>query len=401
MSRQPEESGLSTDDAIRALLLLMPRLVGRAKRLRIPDELQSLALAPRHLSLLAYLLFDGPMTVNDLAKRLEIAPTTVSLMVGELSRKGVLERHEDDDDRRRRIVSITAERQPAIRAWLARGATAWREALGPLTPAERRTFVATLLAYEKSMEDDEDQQLPQAGKSAVEPDADDGQAKHERGNSGAGDHDVRVSVQAHVNERIGVPVDDRTPDQGVPEPHHRKNQERAEVGRSSPAAGTENQPADDHEQRDDDVQQPVSQQIRAVQMQQRTQEEPVHDTAPEDDDHRVQPQGAPDPAVANRVHREGRGGRGGEHIAPDRQVAEETDHPGAQVRPPGDLDPRLGVAQVLMSPQHEDELQDDRERGDRERRGMEQARASTPARSHRASLRGRPPVSRDRHDWPR
>lgn len=40
----------------------------------------------RHLSLLAYLLFDGPMTVNDLAVRLEIAPTTVSLMVSELSR---------------------------------------------------------------------------------------------------------------------------------------------------------------------------------------------------------------------------------------------------------------------------------------------------------------------------
>jgi DNA-binding MarR family transcriptional regulator len=157
-ARPPGSPGLSTDDAIRALLLLMPRLVGRAKRLRVPDELQSLALAPRHLSLLSYLLFDGPMTVNDLAERLEIAPTTVSLMVGELSRKGILERREDEDDRRRRIISITGDRQPAIRAWLARGATAWRDALSPLTPAERRTFVKTLLAYEKGMEGAEDQQ---------------------------------------------------------------------------------------------------------------------------------------------------------------------------------------------------------------------------------------------------
>jgi DNA-binding MarR family transcriptional regulator len=152
-TRRPEAPGLSTDEAIRALLLLMPRLVGRAKRLPVPEELRSLDLAPRHLSLLSILLFDGPMTVNDLAGRLEVAPTTVSLMVGELSRKGVLERHEDDDDHRRRIVSITGARQPSIRTWLARGATAWREALSPLTPAERRTFVATLLAYEQGADE--------------------------------------------------------------------------------------------------------------------------------------------------------------------------------------------------------------------------------------------------------
>ena len=151
MSRPP--SSPSVDDAIRALLLLMPRMVGRAKRLEIPEELRSLALAPRHLSLLSYLLFDGPMTVNELAERLEVAPTTVSLMVGELNRKNVLERVEDETDRRRRIVSITAAQRPAIEAWLARGAGAWRAALEPLTAAERRVVVDTLRAYEAGMAD--------------------------------------------------------------------------------------------------------------------------------------------------------------------------------------------------------------------------------------------------------
>ena len=145
--------GLAVDDAVRALLLLMPRLVGRAKKIKIPDELQSLALAPRHLSLLSYLLFDGPMTVNDLAARLEVAPTTVSLLVAELSRKGVLERREDEVDRRRRIVSITDAMRPAIDTWLARGATAWQQALGPLTPEQRRLFVDTLLTYEAGTSD--------------------------------------------------------------------------------------------------------------------------------------------------------------------------------------------------------------------------------------------------------
>ncbi|GAB3875188.1 MarR family winged helix-turn-helix transcriptional regulator [Kibdelosporangium lantanae] len=130
--------GLAVDDAIRALLLLMPRMVGRAKRLPVPPSLQDMALAPRHLALLSYLLFDGPMTVNDLAARLEVAPATVSLMVSDLSRKGVLDRHEDADDRRRRIVSIADSHQRAIKDWLARGAKAWRAALEPLTPRSGR-----------------------------------------------------------------------------------------------------------------------------------------------------------------------------------------------------------------------------------------------------------------------
>ncbi|MGW4476181.1 MarR family transcriptional regulator [Nonomuraea sp. NPDC004354] len=143
--------GLSVDEGIRTLLLLMPRMVGRVKRIKIPEELQSLSLAPRHLSLLAYLLFDGPTTVNDLAARLEVAPATVSLMVGDLSRKGVLERREDDADRRRTIVSIAAAHQTSIEEWLGRGAGAWRKALEPLTPEQRRMFIDTLLAYEREI----------------------------------------------------------------------------------------------------------------------------------------------------------------------------------------------------------------------------------------------------------
>ncbi|MFI2782450.1 MarR family winged helix-turn-helix transcriptional regulator [Streptomyces sp. ALB3] len=132
----------------------MPRMVGRAKRVPVPEELRTLALAPRHLSLLAYLLFDGPMGVNGLASRLGVAPTTVSLMVGELSRKGVLERRESEADRRRKIVSISEEHRDTIQRWLGRGATAWRQALAPLTADQRRMFVDTLAAYERGLGED-------------------------------------------------------------------------------------------------------------------------------------------------------------------------------------------------------------------------------------------------------
>ncbi|TNC27414.1 MarR family winged helix-turn-helix transcriptional regulator [Amycolatopsis alkalitolerans] len=145
----------STDDAVRELLLLMPRLVGRAKRLPLPEQLRSFDLAPRHLSLLTLLLHDGPQTVSQLADRLSVAPTTVSLLVSDLSRKGVLVRREDEDDRRRRIIDISTESRPAISQWLSPGAQAWRHALEPLTPAQQRMFVDTLLAYEAAFTPDD------------------------------------------------------------------------------------------------------------------------------------------------------------------------------------------------------------------------------------------------------
>ncbi|MEU6672116.1 MarR family winged helix-turn-helix transcriptional regulator [Streptomyces sp. NPDC046727] len=129
----------------------MPRMVGRAKRIPVPEEFRTMALTPRHLSLLAMLLFDGPMTVNELAAGLEVAPTTVSLMVGELSRKGILERREDEADRRRRIVSIAEAHRDAVGGWLGQGAGAWRTALAPLSAEQRRMFVDTLAAYEAAL----------------------------------------------------------------------------------------------------------------------------------------------------------------------------------------------------------------------------------------------------------
>ena len=141
----------TTDDAVRELLLVMPRLIGRAKRTPPPAQLRSLDLAPRHLSLLSLLLLDGPLTVSQLAKRLSVAPTTVSLIVSELSRKGVLVRREDEADRRRRIIDISPESRDSIAEWLSPGAQAWRQALEPLLPDQRRMFIDTLLRYEAAL----------------------------------------------------------------------------------------------------------------------------------------------------------------------------------------------------------------------------------------------------------
>ena len=91
---------MTTAQAVRSMLLLMPRLVGRAKRLPIPEALRGLDLAPRHLALLAYLQYEGPLTVSELAARLEVrvhmvtsASSVTQNVVTAVNRAGV---HVDD-----------------------------------------------------------------------------------------------------------------------------------------------------------------------------------------------------------------------------------------------------------------------------------------------------------------
>jgi DNA-binding MarR family transcriptional regulator len=138
------------DEEVHALLVLMPKIVGRAKRRQPPPQLAGFALTPRHLSLFAVLL-DGPMSVNQLAETLELAPTTVSLVVGDLSRQGLLARTEDQGDRRRKLISIAGAHRAAIDAWLGDSATAWRRVLEPLAPAERRLVVDALTRFEREL----------------------------------------------------------------------------------------------------------------------------------------------------------------------------------------------------------------------------------------------------------
>ena len=106
----------SADDEVRALMLVLPRLVGRIKRLPPPEPLRSMELTPRHLSLLSMLLLDGPLTVSDLAERLSVAPTTVSLIVSELTLKDVRRRRRDEPPPPQRNGDHPPPRRPPARA---------------------------------------------------------------------------------------------------------------------------------------------------------------------------------------------------------------------------------------------------------------------------------------------
>jgi DNA-binding MarR family transcriptional regulator len=101
-------------------------------------------LRQRHMRVLLELSLSGPLTIGDLATKLELTSATTSLLAGELNRAGFLDRREDDDDRRRTIVSLPER----IRAPLERLANAklaaLRRTLEQLDPPAREHFLEGL-----------------------------------------------------------------------------------------------------------------------------------------------------------------------------------------------------------------------------------------------------------------
>lgn len=111
------------------------------------------ALGPRHMPALFSLARKGPSSVGELAARLGLAPATVSLLVNDLSRVGLVERREDDSDRRRTIVSVPEEHRALLVGLADERIGLVRRTLARLDPAARAHFVEGLriLAEESRM----------------------------------------------------------------------------------------------------------------------------------------------------------------------------------------------------------------------------------------------------------
>lgn len=151
----------SVDDDLRELLKLLPRVMAGLKRSALPAEVRALfgetSLGPRHIPALAFLLYDGPMAVSELAARLGVTLTTASLMVSELDRHGLASRREDEHDRRRTIVAIPDTKRPVIEGWLGSRAEPMRRTLERLPPDQRRAFLHAMRLLEQELHTDPSQ----------------------------------------------------------------------------------------------------------------------------------------------------------------------------------------------------------------------------------------------------
>jgi DNA-binding MarR family transcriptional regulator len=113
----------SLDESVRELAALLGRVVHNLKQRGgpPPEAVQAAfetgSLAPRHMPVVIAVALEGSMNVSEVAERIGLSVATTSLLVGELSRAGLLARAEDDRDRRRTIVTLADEHREALTTW--------------------------------------------------------------------------------------------------------------------------------------------------------------------------------------------------------------------------------------------------------------------------------------------
>jgi DNA-binding MarR family transcriptional regulator len=138
------------------------RLLGALNRVirprgdSLPEPLRAAfaegSLGRRHMPPLFALAMGGPASVGDLAARINLAPTTTSLLVNELNRAGLVERKEDEGDRRRTIVDVSDEIRGPLAKHAAKRMAMVQRALDRLEPAARKHFIEGLRALVEEWE---------------------------------------------------------------------------------------------------------------------------------------------------------------------------------------------------------------------------------------------------------
>lgn len=111
-----------------------------------PPEVRAAAerfsLGPRHFPALIALTLSGPLSVSDLARHLGHTLPTTSTIVGQLSRAGLVDRHEDEHDRRRTIVRVHPDHAERVADWAHQALAPVRATLERLAPGARAHFMA-------------------------------------------------------------------------------------------------------------------------------------------------------------------------------------------------------------------------------------------------------------------
>ena len=134
-----------SEQATELLALLTGIVIGLKKRRpgtdakhdKLGDAFENSKLGERHIGPLLALVLRGPASVSELADRIGLTPATTSLLVGELSRAGFVERREDEADRRRTIVSIDPSIEEVVRPSLEETLEPLARGLGRMSATQR------------------------------------------------------------------------------------------------------------------------------------------------------------------------------------------------------------------------------------------------------------------------
>ena len=118
------------------------RVARRVVRESFPEP----ALPPSEAELLAVVSRAKGTTVTEAAQALQVAPNTVSTLVGRLVTAGLLERRPDPADRRAARLHLTVAGHARVRQFRRHREAVLERALGGLGDRERRALAAALPA---------------------------------------------------------------------------------------------------------------------------------------------------------------------------------------------------------------------------------------------------------------
>ncbi|ASU58646.1 MarR family winged helix-turn-helix transcriptional regulator [Nocardiopsis dassonvillei] len=127
----------------------------RRAHAEMPAELRRLFtdhhLTARHGAVLSQLVHGQELGMGELSSRLGVGPSTVSELVGDLSRVGLVVRREDPANRRRALVSLADEHRELMHAFVASRARTLLRAFDRLSPEQREGFAAGLEAWAREL----------------------------------------------------------------------------------------------------------------------------------------------------------------------------------------------------------------------------------------------------------
>lgn len=132
------------------LMQLFPRVIRGMRRWQDRAAPVPSPLSPRHVAALEQLR-DGPLTVGELASRLGLSLPTVSGVLADLDRAGLVERHPDPADRRRTIVRVSPGQETLIGHWLDGAAEPLARVLDKLTTSEQEAFLKAMNLLEAEL----------------------------------------------------------------------------------------------------------------------------------------------------------------------------------------------------------------------------------------------------------
>jgi DNA-binding MarR family transcriptional regulator len=121
----------------------------------MPQELAQIfegyRLTARHGAVLPQLVVETELSISELARRMALRLSTVSELVSDLSRAGLVQRHEDPANRRRTLVTLATPHRRAVEKFVALRAGPLLRVLDGLSPRDRAGFVAGLTAWAREV----------------------------------------------------------------------------------------------------------------------------------------------------------------------------------------------------------------------------------------------------------